>query len=77
MGPLLKALRWLGWRVLILAPVAAWAAAGGPFLAPLMWVLFAYILFRALPGIRSDLGRLKRPAVFAGRKSGHRGQGLL
>lgn len=55
----LRKLRWIGLRLLILAPFAAWAAAGGPWQAPIMWVLFAYLVVRALPGMRSDLAKAR------------------
>lgn len=56
MGPLLK---FWAWRLVILVPVLVWASAGGPWQAPFMWALFGYVLYRALPGIRQDVVKLR------------------
>ena len=74
MGPLRRRIWWVGKRLLLLAPVVAWAAVGGPFLAPLMWALSVYVLVRAWPalledwrGVRGVLG-LGKSGKYAGRR---------
>jgi hypothetical protein len=52
--------RWVGLRLLLLAPVVGWAAAGGPYLALLMWALMGYLVFRAWPGVVADVRAARR-----------------
>jgi hypothetical protein len=59
-GPLRSRVWWLGKRLLLLAPLVAWAAAGGPFLAPLMWAVTGYLVFRAWPGLVEDWRSVRR-----------------
>lgn len=70
MGPLRRRVGWLFWRLLLLAPLVVWAGAGGPMLAPVMWAVLGYLLWRAIPGVREDLDRLRSWAVW--RRRGYR-----
>lgn len=73
---MLRLVRWLGWRFLVVAAVLVWAIVGGPLPAPVMWLLSAYVLFRAFPGIRADVSRLLPNGGRRISVRGHR-QGLL
>lgn len=75
MGPLPR-VRSLAWRLLVLAVVLWWFFSDGPVLAFAQWVLVGYVCWRAVPGVGSDLGRL-RGLVVGRRLDGARGQGLL
>jgi len=59
-GPLRSRLWWLVKRLLLLVPVVAWAAAGGPFMAPLMWAVTGYLVFRAWPALAEDWRSVRR-----------------
>jgi carbon starvation protein CstA len=57
-GPLVKRAWWLLGRVLLVGAVLGLLFGHGPWLAPVMWVIFGYIFARALPGVRDDCGRV-------------------
>jgi hypothetical protein len=45
---------------LVVLFVLGWVMSGGPAAAVAGWIITAYLVWRALPGVRSDIGVLWR-----------------
>jgi hypothetical protein len=70
-GPLLRRGLRVLWLLAVLTALGFWVLSGGPLVALLMWVVFAYLVSRAAAGIGSDVQRLR--GLGAGRRLNVRG----